>query len=109
MEPAVTLDGWGRAATVKSGLFGSHVSIVPLARRSWDGNTLTVPFDKDAIQAAPHHDPDTALSSQDEDDLYRHYGVTDTQQSTASDGAATAPGSPASRAATPPGRPPTRR
>ena len=71
---------------VKSGLFGSHVSIVPLSRGSWDGNALTVPFDKDAIQAAPHHDPDAALSPQDEDDLYRHYGLTGTQQSTASEG-----------------------
>jgi len=45
-----------------------------------------VPFDKDAIQAAPHHDPDVALSPADEDELYRHYGMTDTQQSTASEG-----------------------
>jgi len=72
--------------SVKSGLFGSHVSIVPLSQSNWDGNALTVPFDKDAIQAAPHHDPDAALSSQDEDDLYRHYGMTGTQQSTASEG-----------------------
>jgi uncharacterized protein (TIGR02271 family) len=72
--------------SVKSGLFGTHVSIVPLSRGNWDGNALTVPFDKDAIQAAPHHDPDTALSTQDEDDLYRHYGITDTRQSTTSDG-----------------------
>jgi len=72
--------------SVKSGLFGSHVSIVPLSQGSWDGNALTVPFDKDAIQAAPHHDPDVALSPADEDELYRHYGVTDTQQSTASTG-----------------------
>ena len=71
---------------VKSGLFGSHVSIVPLSQGSWDGNALTVPFDKDAIQAAPHHDPDAALSPQDEDDLYRHYGLTGTQQPAASDG-----------------------
>ena len=72
--------------SVKSGLFGSHVSIVPLSQGSWDGNALTVPFDKDAIQAAPHHDPDVALSPADEDELYRHYGVTGTQQSTASTG-----------------------
>jgi uncharacterized protein (TIGR02271 family) len=71
--------------SVKSGLFGAHVSIVPLSRGSWDGNALTVPFDKDAIQAAPHHDPDVALSSQDEEDLYRHYGITGTQPSTASE------------------------
>jgi uncharacterized protein (TIGR02271 family) len=72
--------------SVKSGLFGSHVSIVPLSEANWDGNALTVPFDKHAIQAAPHHDPDVALSSADEDDLYRHYGITGTQASTASEG-----------------------
>jgi uncharacterized protein (TIGR02271 family) len=71
---------------VKSGLFGSHVSIVPLSSGNWDGNALTVPFDKDAIQAAPHHDPDVALSPADEDDLYRHYGMTDTRQQSSSDG-----------------------
>ena len=72
--------------SVKSGLFGSHVSIVPLNQARWDGSALAVPFGKDAIQAAPHHDPDAALSPQDEDDLYRHYGLTDTQQSSASEG-----------------------
>jgi uncharacterized protein (TIGR02271 family) len=65
-------------AAVKSGLFGSHVSLVPLQQGSWNGSTLTVPFDKDAIQAAPHHDPDSELSPSDEDDLYRHYGVSST-------------------------------
>jgi uncharacterized protein (TIGR02271 family) len=74
--------------SVKSGLFGGHVSLVPLNQGNWDGNALTVPFDKDMIKGAPHHDPDAALSPQDEDDLYRHYGMTggQTQQSTASDG-----------------------
>jgi len=48
-------------AAVKSGLFGGHVSLVPLQRGSWDGNALTVPFDKEAIKAAPHHDPDPEL------------------------------------------------
>ena len=63
-------------AAVKSGLFGSNVSLVPLAQASWSGDTLTVPFDKAALKAAPHHDPDTELSPTDEDDLYRHYGMT---------------------------------
>jgi uncharacterized protein (TIGR02271 family) len=62
-------------AAVKSGLFGSHVSLVPLSSGRWDGNALTVPFDREALKTAPHHDPDTALSPDDEDDLYRHYGV----------------------------------
>jgi uncharacterized protein (TIGR02271 family) len=60
-------------AAVKSGLFGSHVSLVPLAQADWDGETLTVPFDKQALQAAPHHDPDVAISAADENELYRHY------------------------------------
>jgi len=50
------------------------VSLVPLAQADWDGNALTVPFDKDAIKNAPHHDPDTAISETDEEELYRHYG-----------------------------------
>ncbi|RZT84944.1 uncharacterized protein (TIGR02271 family) [Pseudonocardia sediminis] len=60
---------------VKSGLFGTHVSLVPLQQGDWDGKELTVPFDKAALQNAPHHDPDSALSESDEQDLYRHYGM----------------------------------
>ena len=72
--------------SVKSGLFsGGHVSIVPLSKADWDGESLTVPYDKDMIQAAPHHDPDVALSPSDEDDLYRHYGMTGTGRSAVSD------------------------
>jgi uncharacterized protein (TIGR02271 family) len=63
-------------AAVKSGLFGSHVTLVPLAQASWNGDTLSVPFDKAALKAAPHHDPDAAISAEDEDELYRHYGTT---------------------------------
>jgi uncharacterized protein (TIGR02271 family) len=62
-------------AAVKSGLFGGHVSLVPLQQGNWDGSVLTVPFDKEALQQAPHHDPDTELSRTDEDELYRHYGM----------------------------------
>ena len=94
---------------VKSGLFGSHVSLVPLNQSNWDGDTLTVPFDKQALQSAPHHDADTELTPADEDDLYHHYGLTDRASSppppTAGRTVATTPGS---RAATPRGRPPTR-
>jgi uncharacterized protein (TIGR02271 family) len=62
-------------AAVKTGVFGGHVTLVPLGQGNWDGNTLTVPFDKAALKDAPHHDPDTAISSADEEDLYRHYGL----------------------------------
>ncbi len=62
-------------AAVRTGLFGRHVSLVPLGRGNWDGSALTVPFDKEALKAAPHHDPGTELSEAEEQDLYRHYGM----------------------------------
>jgi len=68
-------------AAVRTGLFGGHVSLVPLGRSNWDGSALTVPFDKEALKAAPHHDPGTALSAANEQDLYRHYGMSAGQSS----------------------------
>ncbi|MFY9807783.1 MAG: PRC and DUF2382 domain-containing protein [Pseudonocardiaceae bacterium] len=62
-------------AAVKSGFFGSHVSLVPLATADFDGRELRVPYDKDQLQAAPHHDPDSELSPSDEAELFHHYGV----------------------------------
>lgn len=60
---------------VKSGLFGGHVSLVPLNQGNWDGNALTVPFGTEQLKNAPHHDPDVEISVRDEEELYRHYGV----------------------------------
>jgi uncharacterized protein (TIGR02271 family) len=68
-------------AAVKSGLFGGHVSLVPLQDGSWDGNTLTVPFDKEALKSAPHRDPDSELSPTDEEELYSHYGMSSSDSS----------------------------
>ena len=73
-------------AAVKSGLFGNQVSLVPLAQGTWDDGALTVPFGKAALSAAPHHDPDTAITPTQEDELYRHYGVTSGGTSTETGG-----------------------
>ncbi|MFR9806909.1 DUF2382 domain-containing protein [Pseudonocardia sp. RS010] len=62
-------------AAVRTGLFGSHVSLVPLATAELSGDELTVPYDKDALRSAPHHDPDTHLSPAEERQLYEHYGL----------------------------------
>lgn len=62
-------------AAVKTGLFGTHVSLVPLARASYENQALTVPYDKDALKSAPHHDPGRELSPREEEDLFRHYGM----------------------------------
>jgi hypothetical protein len=76
-------------AAVKSGLFGGHISLVPLTQASWNGETLTVPFDKAALKAAPHHDPDAAISADDEAELYRHYGIADSRSATVTGAPAT--------------------
>ena len=62
-------------AAVTSGLFGTHVSLVPLAHAEYDGTELTVPYDKDQLKNAPHHDPGQALSETEEAELFEHYGV----------------------------------
>jgi uncharacterized protein (TIGR02271 family) len=63
-------------ATVTTGMFGSHVSFVPLAtaQMSSDGG-IEVPFDKAAVKNAPHHEPDQELSVDEERQLFEHYGV----------------------------------
>jgi uncharacterized protein (TIGR02271 family) len=80
-------------AAVKSGLFGKHVSLVPLQDGSWDGNVLTVPFDKEALKSAPHHDPESELSATEEEELYDHYGMSSSgDASTSADDAQRASG-----------------
>jgi uncharacterized protein (TIGR02271 family) len=62
-------------AAVKTGLFGGHVSLVPLATAQYDDGHLQVPYTKDEVQNAPHHDPGQELSVDDERQLFTHYGV----------------------------------
>ena len=72
--------------SVKTGLFGSHVSLVPLAQAELSGDTLTVPFDKSLVKDAPHHDPGAELSETDEAELYRYYGLGDSGSATRTTG-----------------------
>ncbi len=62
-------------AAVKTGMFGGHVSLVPLANASFDGEALKVPYDKDQVKNAPHQDPAQELSPQQEAEIFEHYGV----------------------------------
>uniref|UniRef100_UPI003D7D65BF DUF2382 domain-containing protein n=1 Tax=Kineococcus sp. SYSU DK007 TaxID=3383128 RepID=UPI003D7D65BF len=64
--------------SVKTGLFGSNVSLIPLSQATVSGDTITVPFAKGMVKDAPHHDPGHELSEADEDDLYRYYGIAST-------------------------------
>lgn len=62
-------------ATVKTGLFGTSESFVPLEGADWDRETLTVRYDKARVKDAPRVDADGALTEQEEDALYAHYGL----------------------------------
>lgn len=66
---------------VKSGLFGTHVSLVPISKAQFDGTVLSVPFDKEQLKSAPHHHPNTDLSPLAEKYLYNHYGMPYSQHS----------------------------
>jgi uncharacterized protein (TIGR02271 family) len=60
---------------VKTGLFGGHVSFVPLAEARLDGDAVAVPYDKATVKDAPRADADGELSQQEEAELYRYYGL----------------------------------
>ncbi len=62
-------------ALVNTGLFGTKSSFVPLRDASDDGGSVTVPYDKAQVKDAPKMDPDGELSRDEEDELYRHYGI----------------------------------
>ncbi|NMR31584.1 DUF2382 domain-containing protein [Crystallibacter degradans] len=62
-------------ATVKTGLFGTSESFVPLAEATVDGDDIRVPYTKDQVKDAPRVDPDGHLSETDEDRLFEHYGL----------------------------------
>jgi uncharacterized protein (TIGR02271 family) len=60
---------------LKTGLFGGHLSFVPLADARRDGDTITVPYDKAKVKDAPRVDADGQLSQEEEAGLYRYYGL----------------------------------
>ncbi len=63
-------------ATVQTGLFGTKESFVPIADADLTDNGLTVPFAKDHVKNAPQVDAEQGhLSPDEEEALYRHYGV----------------------------------
>jgi uncharacterized protein (TIGR02271 family) len=63
-------------ATVRTGLFGTKETFVPLSQSSRTGQGLTVPYDKSLVKDAPRVDADQGhLSPGEEAELYRHYGL----------------------------------
>ncbi len=60
---------------VKTGLFGSKVSFIPLAEASESGDGVRVPYTKDQVKDAPNADAADGLSQEEERRLYQHYGL----------------------------------
>jgi uncharacterized protein (TIGR02271 family) len=60
---------------VKTGMFGTRLSFVPLAEASRSGDEVRVPYEKAQVKDAPNVDPDGRLSQQEEASLYSHYGL----------------------------------
>jgi uncharacterized protein (TIGR02271 family) len=61
--------------TVKTGLFGTKESFVPIRNADMTGDGLRVPVTKDAVKDAPKIDTDGHLSPQEEQELYRYYDM----------------------------------
>jgi hypothetical protein len=66
--------------TVKTGLFGTQESFVPLGQAEANGANVTVPYDKDTIKNAPRLDAGGSLSPEEEKRLYSYYFSANTVQ-----------------------------
>jgi uncharacterized protein (TIGR02271 family) len=59
--------------TVKTGLFGTSQSFVPVEGAHSQGSDLVVPYTKDHVKDAPRVDVDGHLTPEEEDRLYTYY------------------------------------
>lgn len=61
--------------TVRTGLFGTKETFIPLDRAESDANGVRVPYEKRFVKDAPNMDEDEHLSPEQEAELYRYYGL----------------------------------
>jgi uncharacterized protein (TIGR02271 family) len=61
--------------TVQTGLFGTHESFVPLQGAELTGDRVVVSYQKAQVKDAPRVAQDNHLSREEEQQLYRHYGL----------------------------------
>jgi uncharacterized protein (TIGR02271 family) len=61
--------------TVNTGLFGSDESFVPVEGASVSGDRVTVSYDKAKVKDAPQVASDGHISPEEEQELYRYYGL----------------------------------
>ncbi len=63
--------------TVNTGLFGSNETFIPLDDAKLTGDEITVPYEKDFVKDAPNISEDGEITPEQENELYRYYGVKD--------------------------------
>ena len=61
--------------TVKTGLFGTAESFVPLQDATVTGSDIRVAYNKTEVKDAPRVDPDERITPTEEQRLYAHYGI----------------------------------
>jgi uncharacterized protein (TIGR02271 family) len=61
--------------TVKTGLFGTAESFVPLQDATVTGSDIRVAYNKTEVKGAPRVDPDERITPTEEQRLYAHYGI----------------------------------
>jgi uncharacterized protein (TIGR02271 family) len=78
--------------TVKTGLFGTNESFVPLAAARLERGRLVVGVTKDQVSGAPQADQDGHISERDEMEIYRYYGLSRAESGSAGYGTGAAGG-----------------
>jgi uncharacterized protein (TIGR02271 family) len=71
--------------SVRTGLFGTKESFVPLQGATLTGDRLEVPTGKAKVKDAPQIDVDGDLSPAQEEELYTYYGLSSTRSTDRSD------------------------
>jgi uncharacterized protein (TIGR02271 family) len=74
--------------TVRTGLFGTKESFVPIRDADLTDDGVRVPVSKDRVKDAPKIDTDGHLSPTEEQELYRYYGLGGTSTTTETTGMA---------------------
>lgn len=64
-------------ASVKTGMFGSKETFIPLDTASTADDAIRVDYEKSFVKHAPRVDPEGALSPAEEDTLHAYYGKDD--------------------------------
>ncbi|MFF3336495.1 DUF2382 domain-containing protein [Streptomyces sp. NPDC002888] len=74
LDDATTQPEW---VSVKTGMFGTSESFIPISDASLVEDHLEVPYTKDTVKDAPNVDVDAGghLSEEEEHRLYEHYGI----------------------------------